>query len=142
MTLSEKGLNFIKSFEGFSSTAYLCPAGYETIGYGHLIKKNEEFTSISDSEALELLRKDILHAENKVNRLTHVELTQNQFDAIVSFVFNVGAGAYQRSTLRAKINRREHQEASLEFMKWIRVNGVVSKGLVNRRFAEAELYSR
>jgi len=142
MNISEKGINFIKSFEGFSSTIYLCPAGYKTIGYGHLIKKHKNFTSITESEALELLKKDILHAENTVIRLTNIALNQNQFDALVSFVFNVGSGAYQRSTLRAKVNRGAHQEVPLEFMRWIRVNGIVSRGLVNRRFAEAELYSR
>lgn len=105
MNLTEKGLIFIKSFEGFSSAPYLCLAGYKTIGYGHVMQKGENFASITEDKALELLRKDILHTESRVSRLTHVALIQNQFDALISFVFNVGAAAYQRSTLRAKVNR-------------------------------------
>jgi len=141
MNISEKALNLIKSFEGFKSEPYKCVAGYNTIGYGHVIKPYEDIQFITEAEALDLLRKDIIYTENRVLNLTKILLTQNQLDALVCFTFNVGTGAYQRSTLRSKVNRGEHKDVPMEFMRWVYVNGVAVKGLTNRRFAEAELYS-
>jgi lysozyme len=141
MQISDEAVDFIKSFEGFSNEAYICPAGYKTIGYGHLIKDIEDIDKITNEEALELLRQDIGRAEFTVNRLTKVYLNQNQFDMLVSFTYNLGGGAYQRSSLRSKVNREEHELVPFEFGKWIYANGEVLLGLVKRRKLEAEIYS-
>lgn len=140
MHVSQKGLNFIKSFEGFSSKPYRCPAGYKTIGYGHLIKDNENIESVTKSYAVELLKQDVEAAESIVRRFTKVFLTQNQFDMLVSFVFNLGGGAYQRSSLRSKVNREEHEAVPFEFLKWIYSKGDILPGLLRRRRLEAKIY--
>lgn len=92
---TQKGLDLIKRFEGFSSTVYICPAGHPTIGYGHLVRDHEMFETISPEEAEGLLRKDVESAERAVLRLVNVSLTDGQFDVLVSFTFNLGAGAFQ-----------------------------------------------
>jgi GH24 family phage-related lysozyme (muramidase) len=138
-----EGLALIKRFESFSPTVYVCPAGYETIGYGHVVLdgERERFANgISEHEAEDLLRRDAGIAERAVLRLIAVPLTDGQFDALASFVFNVGAGGLQRSTLRRKVNREEHGEVPAEFMKWIWAGGRKLKGLVRRREAEARAY--
>ena len=120
--VTEAGLNLIKRFEGFSPTIYICPAGYPTIGYGHVVltDEREEFAAgITQAEATELLRKDVRLAERAVLRLISAPLTDGQFDALVSFTFNLGAGALQRSTLRLKVNRGEHESVPAELMKWV-----------------------
>lgn len=141
--VTEAGLNLIKRFEGFSPTIYTCPAGYPTIGYGHVVLAHEQdqFTAgITPAEATELLRKDALIAERAVIRLISVPLTDGQFDALVSFTFNLGAGALQRSTLRRKVNRGEHESVPAELMKWVWAAGKKLPGLVRRRSAEGEAY--
>ncbi|MGQ9570191.1 MAG: lysozyme [bacterium] len=140
ITVSERGINLIKAFEGFRPTPYHCIAGYSTIGIGHRILPHESFVSISEEEAEDILRKDLSKTERAVSRLIRVPLTQNQFDALCSFTFNLGAGALQRSTLRMKVNREEHDEVFDEFMKWIYAGGRKIRGLIRRRFAEACLY--
>ena len=142
MKLSEHGLGFIASFEGFSSTIYICPAGIPTIGYGHVVLAGETFPveGISKTQALELLRMDVEIAERAVRRLIKIPLNQNQFDALVSFTFNVGAGALQRSTLRMKINNKEFQQVGEQWCKWCRAGGKTIKGLKIRREAEILLF--
>ena len=140
MRASKEALNLIKEFEGFSPVAYICPAGYKTIGYGHVISSNDNFSSINENDAEELLSKDIGKAEDAVNRNIIVNLKQEQFDALVSFAFNVGAAALQRSTLRQKINRQEHEYVPKELMRWVYAGGNIMPGLVRRRMAELELY--
>lgn len=142
--VTEAGLNLIKRFEGFSHAIYICPAGYPTIGYGHVVLAHEQdqfATGITQAEATELLRKDVRIAERAVLRLISVPLTDGQFDALVSFTFNLGAGALQRSTLRRKVNRGEHQAVPAELMKWVWAAGKRLPGLVRRRRAEALVYS-
>lgn len=142
MRISEQGLKLIRSFEGFSAIAYTCPAGYPTIGYGHVVKSGETFAGAMDeSAALALLRADVADAEAAIGRLVMVPLTQFQFDALASFIYNVGAGAFQRSTLKRKVNREEHEDAALEFGRWIWAGGRKLPGLVKRRAAEAALYN-
>lgn len=141
--ISKQGLELICRFEGFSPIIYICPAGYPTIGYGHLITEanREQFLDgVDEDEALELLRSDVGKAERAVLRLIAVPLTQGQFDALVSFTFNLGSGALQRSTLRRKINREEHADVPAELGKWVWADGSKLKGLVKRRKAEAILY--
>lgn len=138
MNISERGLQLIKDFEGYSSKAYLCPAGYKTIGYGHVTDNNMD--EITRSEADNFLAEDIYKAERSVMRNIKIDLTQGQFDALVSFTFNLGSAALQRSTIRQKINREEHQDVPKEFMRWVYAGGMILSGLVKRREAEADVY--
>ncbi len=139
--INEKGLELVKSFEGFRASPYLDIAGYLTCGYGHFIRPGEDFSQgITEQQALELLEWDLRRAEQGVSRLIAVPLTDNQYASLVSFTFNLGGGALQRSSLRAKINRREYQDAANEFPKWVYAGGFKSKGLLRRRLAERELF--
>ena len=142
-SITDAGLNLIKRFEGFSPTIYLCPAGYPTIGFGHVMlahEKDQFAAGITPTQATELLRKDVRIAERAVLRLFSVPLTDGQFDALVSFSFNLGAGALQRSTLRRKVNRGEHESVPAELMKWVWAAGMRLAGLVRRRKMEALHY--
>lgn len=136
MRLTSTGLELIKRFEGFSATPYRCPAGHLTIGYGHVIGKGEEFSIIAQEEAEMLLLADTRDAEGAVMRLIGVALNEGQFDALVSFTFNLGAGALQRSTLRRKLGRLEYRAAAEEFSRWVYGGGRVLPGLIARREAE------
>lgn len=143
---SQAGVDLIKEFEGFSSRVYLCPAGKPTIGYGHLISKGEDIDGpITIEKAEELLRDDLKWAEDAVHRyITHPGLNQNQFDALVSFTFNLGAGALRVSTLRRLLNSKQVIAASNEFKKWNKVRVgrhlISVTGLTRRRAAEAALF--
>lgn len=142
--ITQNGLNLIKRFEGFEPEIYLDAAGLPTIGYGHLLLPGEDEmfrNGISEAAGEALLIKDVLLAEQAVCRLIKVPLTDGQFDALVSFTFNLGSGALQRSTLRRKVNRQEHEAAPAEFIKWVWAGGKKLKGLVRRREAEAMLYN-
>jgi lysozyme len=139
--ITDDGLRLIKHFEGFFDKPYICPAGYKTIGYGHVIRPGENFDTLTEDEAEELLLKDIMVAERAIQRLIYVPLTDYQWDALTSFTFNLGSGALQRSTLRQKVNREEHIDVPDEFRKWVYAGGRKLKGLVRRREAEALLYS-
>jgi lysozyme len=138
--ITQDGIDLIKRFEGFSSTVYICPAGYPTIGYGHLVRPDESYAEISETEAEELLRQDVESAERAVLRLVNVPLTDGQFDALVSFTFNLGSGAFQRSTLRRKVNRLAHAEVPEQLMRWVWAGGRKLRGLRKRRRAESILY--
>ena len=140
---TNNGSELIKRFESFSSTIYICPAGYPTIGYGHVVRaqEKERFAGgITEPEAATLLQTDMRAAERAVLRLISVPLTEGQFDALASFTFNLGAGALQRSTLRRKINRDEHADVPAEFLKWVWAGGRKLNGLIRRRQAEAAIY--
>jgi lysozyme len=141
MCVNKATLNLIKSFEKFVDHVYLDAVGLKTIGYGHLLLKNEVFSTITEEEANELLQKDLTKAINAVLRLIKVYLNDNQFGALVSFTFNCGSGALQRSTLRAKLNRGEYDEIPDELLKWCRAGGKKLKGLLRRRIAEGNLFS-
>lgn len=140
MKTSLIGINLIKKFEGFSAKVYLDSANLPTIGYGHLIKKGEKFTTITEEQAVEILKKDLNIAERAVNRLINVPLNQYQFNALVSFTFNLGSGSLQRSTLRAKLNRGQYVQASDEFLKWVYAGGRKLKGLIRRRKEERLMF--
>ena len=140
--ITQDGLDLIKRFEGFSRTVYCCPAGHPTIGYGHVVTSDENFTvGIDEEQAEELLRQDTGIAERAILRLINVPLTDGQFDALVSFTYNLGGGALQRSTLRRKVNREDHGEVPEQFMRWIWAGGPKFKGLIRRREAESQLYA-
>lgn len=141
--ITQDGLDLIKRFEGFSPTVYICPAGYPTIGYGHLVRDLEQDRyqqGITEQEAEDLLRRDVKVAERALLRLIDVPLTDGQYDALVSFTFNLGAGALQRSTLRRKVNREEHADVPAQLMRWVWAGGRRLQGLIRRREAEVLLY--
>ena len=142
--LTDDGLALIKRFEGFAPEIYICPGGWPTIGYGHVVREGEtdRFADGIDAAAAEaLLRRDVETAERAVLRLIRVPLEDGRFDALCSFAFNLGAGALQRSTLRRKVNREEHDAAPAEFRRWVWAGGRKVKGLARRREAEAGLYA-
>lgn len=139
MKISEAGLDLIKSHEGFRSDAYLCPAGIWTIGYGHT-GDVEEGQSVTEEEAEELLLQDVAFAENAVNSLVEVELSQQMFDALVCFVYNVGIGAFEQSTLLRLLNQGQMEEAAEQFLRWNKAGGKELAGLTRRREAERALF--
>lgn len=140
MKTSQKGIDLIKSFEGFSPTAYLCPAGVWTIGYGHTAGVSEG-DSVDEDTAEDFLREDLADAEGAVGKYVKVPLKQWQFDALVSFAFNLGAGNLYSSTLLKKVNRNpDDPSIRQEFEKWVYADGRVLQGLVDRRKAEADMY--
>ncbi len=141
MTIPARALALIKQFEGFSADIYICPAGYETIGYGHVVRAGEAFfEGITEVWAEQLLREDVRVAEAAVQRYITVPLNENQFGALVSFTFNLGAGALQRSTLRRVINRGEHGDVPHQLSRWVYAGGRKLPGLIRRRAAEGTLY--
>jgi len=140
-TISQAGANFIKSFEGFAAYIYICLGGYKSIGYGHALRVGEIFKEpMNKIEGDVLIKKDIRVYEYAVTRYIKVPLSQGQRDALISFTFNLGAGALQRSTLRMKLNRGEYESAADEFPRWCRAGGRIVKGLLRRRRAEREIF--
>jgi len=136
-----QAIEFIKKEEGCILHIYRDIAGYPTIGIGHLIKKGEDFAKgLTEEEADELLRKDLLFTAASIMRLITVTLTDNQYSALLSFAFNVGTGALQASTLRSKLNREEYMSAADEFLKWCWAGGRKLKALYNRRIRERNLF--
>lgn len=139
-SISKEGIELIKAHEGYSEVRYICPAGLPTIGYGHT-GAGVKLGRVTREQAEALLRSDVREAERAVLRLINVPLTNNQYAALVSFTFNLGSGALQRSTLRSKLNRAEYDGAANEFGKWVFAGGKRLKGLVNRREAERQLFN-
>ena len=143
-SVSDIGLDLIRHYEGYSATLYRCAAGYLTIGYGHLVREAEReifLGGIDEEEAERLLAQDVREAERAVCRLISVQLTQPQRDALISFCYNLGGAALQRSTLRRCVNRREHDRVPQQFLRWIWAGGRRLPGLIRRRSAEAQLYA-
>ena len=141
MITSQNGIERIKSFESFQAKAYTCPAGKLTIGYGHVILPDEDLGHVTVTErgAEDLLKEDLEGAEQAVNR-ANLKIDQDQFDALVSFVFNVGVGAFQGSTLLKRIRVGDMQGAADEFLKWNHGGGKVLAGLTRRREVERQLF--
>jgi len=140
MKTSNKGIDIIKEFEGTVLKVYKDAVGLATIGVGHLIKAGEVFTTITQQQAEDLLRKDLVQFENGINQLVTVPLTQNQFDALVSFTFNLGVGSLKSSTLLKKLNAKDYAGASAEFLRWDKAGGNTLAGLTKRRLAEKALF--
>jgi lysozyme len=142
MQLSNNGLELIKRSEGFRGQVYLDVAGFPTIGYGHLIKTNERFSNgITEQQAATILASDVQEAEEAVGRLVKVALTQGQFDALVDFCFNLGAGRLASSTLLRDLNAGNHDAAAAQLLSWDHAGGVVIAGLKARREAELQLWN-
>jgi lysozyme len=144
MKTSPDGVDSVKGWEQFRSTAYRDQGGKWTIGYGHLIQPGEEYYQtaiITEEQALLLLQSDLAIAEAAVNDSIIVQLKQLQFDSLVSLAYNIGADAFRHSTLVKKINLQDTQEVITTWWKaWRKVNGHDSPGLINRRAAEIEVY--
>lgn len=140
MNYSKDGLAFTESFEGCPLTAYQDQVGVWTIGYGHT-KGVTEGMKCDQQQAEQWLIEDVAEAEAAVNRLVHIAMSQEEFDALVDFTFNLGIGNFQHSTLLAKLNARDIQGAADEFEKWDRAGGVEVAGLLRRRQAEMALFS-
>jgi len=139
MKLSQAGIDLIKSFEGYRSEAYQCSAGVWTIGYGHT-NSVLPLQKTTPEQAEKFLRDDVADAVSAVNRLVKVSLSQAQFDALVSFTFNLGGSALASSTLLKKLNAKDYYGARQQFKRWNKAGGKVLAGLVRRRAAEAELF--
>jgi len=140
MTISQAGIDNLKQFEGYREKVYLDSANLPTIGYGHLLKPGEDFKIITREFAEQLLRQDIKTAESAVNKHVTVDLTQNQYDALVSFVYNVGGGAFAKSTLLKKLNSGDYNGAQNELPRWNKAGGKVHQGLANRRQHEQQIF--
>lgn len=140
MKTSQKGIDLIKVSEGLELKAYKDSVGVVTIGYGSTGTHVSMGQIITAHQAEDLLRKDISRFEEGVTKLVKVTLNQNQFDALVSFSFNLGLGNLSSSTLLKKLNASDYKGASLEFERWNRAGGKVLNGLTRRRLAEKELF--
>jgi len=143
---NQAGIDLIKHWESFRSKPYRCAAGVETIGYGSTYYPDGKKVTLKDKpiterQAQELLRSVLPRYENAVSRLITTHLNGNQFAALVSFAFNLGTGALQRSGLRQKLNRGDYDCVPKELMKWCYAGGRKLNGLVKRRKAEADLFS-
>jgi len=152
--VSELGVAFIAQHEGLRRKVYLDVGGLETIGVGHLLTRGEKTSrnivingqeclidqGLSVQQCHQLLRQDLQNAVEIVNRSVHNDLGQNEFDALVSFVFNVGGRAFRQSSLLRRVNFGMFGSVPAEFRKWIYVKGVKSEGLRRRREAEAKLW--
>ena len=140
------GIELIKKFEGFMSKPYKCPAGIPTIGYGATFYPGGKKVTMADKaitevEATELLASMLTKFEQYVDSYCIDTITQNQFDALVSFCYNLGPNNLKSSTLLKKVNLNPNDETiRAEFMKWTKAGGKVLKGLTLRRTAEADLY--
>lgn len=137
---SQKGIDLIKEFEGYSASVYEDVVGKRTIGYGHLILPNENFYSIGKEQAEAILRADLAIAEKAVCDLVTTPLAQNEFDAMVSFTFNLGRNALKNSTLLRLLNAGEIDAAADQILRWDHAGGKVVAGLTRRRVAERSLF--
>jgi len=141
--INDAGLKIIMDSEGLSLKPYKCPTGHLTIGYGHVIRLNEDFDRIDQPQAMELLKKDVQDAEKTVNTLIKVPLNENQYAALVSLAFNITYDSFKNSTFRKRLNSGDYDigKELLKFDKG-RVNGklVPFGGLARRRRTEKLLY--
>lgn len=144
MEATESALSLIREFEGLRTTAYKCPAGVWTIGYGHT-EGVKEGDRVTEAGAWDLLRSD---AERFAKRLTDVltgngiagAINQREFDALVSFVYNVGIGAFVKSSVMRFLKQGDHESAGDAMLRWVYAGGKVLQGLVRRRSAERRLF--
>ena len=146
MRSSQRLVDMIKAFEGFSAEPYLCPAKVWTIGHGTTRYPNGVFVGPQDPDitkgyAEQYLRADLVKFELGVSKAVTVPLSQNQFDALVSFAYNVGLGNLKSSTLLKLLNAGKYSDAALEFLKWDKAKGKALPGLTKRRKAEMDLFN-
>ena len=145
--LSPRGLRFIARMEGFFPEVYNDPAGHCTIGYGTLLHLGActeadrlKWGRLSRSEALALMRQELMEMSFELNRLVRVGLTSGQRDALMSFTYNCGVSALRRSTLLSLLNQRRYRQAADQLLRWDKASGQVLPGLVKRRAAERLMF--
>lgn len=140
MTFTQSAVDIVKRFEGCRLKAYLCPAGKPTIGYGST--ENVQLgMEITQAEANDRLRKDMQAAADGVSKYCKTKLSQNQFDALVSFTYNIGVGRFAGSTLLRLLNSGDLSGAAAQFPRWNKADGKTLPGLVTRRAAEQALFN-
>lgn len=139
MQINAKGLALMKAFEGCELKAYKDQAGVWTIGYGHT-KDVVPGMVITQEEAEEYFKEDLLDFEEGVSDLLTIEVTDNQFSALVSFAYNLGLGSLKKSHLLSFLNQGMAEKAATQFVKWDLVNGIPDKGILRRREAERDLF--
>jgi lysozyme len=144
MKTSQAGINMIKAFEGLAKLrkdgkieAYKDPIGVLTIGYGHTKYVNDGLV-ITEQQANQFLKSDLRRFEEGVNDLVAVDITQNQYDSLVSFAFNVGLLAFDKSTLLRKLNEKDYNGAASQFIRWNKAGGNTLAGLTIRRIKESQ----
>lgn len=146
MKTNQAGLNIIKEFEGLRLKSYKCPANVWTLGYGHTSMAGPPEVrpgmTITKAEAEEILRRDLRQYERGVLDAIKVELNPNQFAACVSLCYNIGIGAFKKSSVARFCNKKRWKDASDAFMLWNKAGGKVLPGLTRRRAAEVSLFNR
>ena len=156
MQVGQSGKKLFQEWEGLELNEYLDSGGAPTIGVGHLMTRSERMSGkimingkgvvyrngLTVQQCWDLLDQDLDFAEASVNSMVKVSLNQNQFDALVSFIFNVGESAFRNSTLLKVLNAGHFDQVPTQLRRWIRDNGKVVKGLVNRREKEIALWNR
>tara|TARA_R110002167_G_scaffold119391_1_gene296635 strand:- start:373 stop:864 length:492 start_codon:yes stop_codon:yes gene_type:complete len=145
LKINEAGLELIKHYEGWREAVYLCSAARATIGWGSTWDRNGNAVTLNHSNITKkqgeyLLLREVRHSEAAIRKLIKSELTENMFSSLCSFIYNVGSGNFQKSTLRMKLNRGQYESAADEFPKWRKAGGRVVNGLVRRRKQERELF--
>jgi len=140
MKISNTGIDLIKHFEGCELEAYHCAAGVPTIGYGH-IKGVQMGDTITQEQAEQMLVEELNEYEGYINDMVTTPLSQNQFDALVSWVYNLGGGNLKASTLLKVLNSGDFNGVPAQLMRWNKAGGKVLEGLTRRRQAEADLFS-
>jgi lysozyme len=142
MNISENGVNLIKKWEGFKSKAYRDSVGIWTVGYGQTGHNINSNTKITLEEAENFLINHLKNVEDVINNRVKVPITQNQFDALCSFLYNIGTSKFteENCTLLRLINQGNYRGAAEEFPKWNRAGGKILQGLTNRRLDERELF--
>jgi lysozyme len=142
MNISENGINLIKKWEGFKSKAYQDSVGIWTVGYGSTGANIGPNSKITESEAIDMLKIHIQGVETAIRSRVKVTITQNQFDALCSFLYNIGTGKFNENscTLLRLLNQGNYRGAAEEFPKWNRAGGKILQGLTNRRLDERELF--
>jgi lysozyme len=155
MQMSRNGRKLLAQWEGVRNAVYDDAAGLPTIGVGHLLTQDEldsgtieingqeaEYRhGLSDKQVLDLLAQDLVGFEKAVDKAVQVPLSQNQFDALVSFAFNVGTGAFDKSTLLKVLNQGQYDQVPGQLRRWVKAGGKTVDGLVNRREKEIALWN-
>jgi lysozyme len=155
MNMSLNGRKKLTAWEGFEPRIYRDAAGKLTIGVGHLLTPSELSSGkiwiqgepvryaggLTESQVLDLLGQDLKRFEDAVNQVVQVDLSQNRFDALVSFCFNVGDAAFRNSTLLRLLNQGDYGAVPAQMRRWVHCNGKVVQGLVNRRNREIDLWN-
>ena len=139
MNISQEGLSLIKKFEGCEYNANKCAAGVWTIGYGHTAGVKEG-DLVTQQEADKILEEDMKEYEGYINDYVTVDLNQNQFDSLVSWVFNLGPSNLKASTMLKVLNNGAYEDVPAQIKRWNKAAGVVLEGLIRRREAEALLF--